>query len=299
MPRWTPLLGGMAVALTGCELMLGSDTPTQPTVASVDLTLDDTLDVVDRVALLTDATDDVPGAAPDLAKAPGAFFFAIDGSALTATLEERSTGGGAAALPTYDAVATGIAAVVVADVAGLAVVGPPAVGIAYAAGGQFTEHLPWLWSATNTFDDPLRGPTTLELTVAFVGAGWLAEMRVTNDEVIDEVWFDGFVGLDLSVGWWNLYDNGVVVGTVEWIDAGNGNAQSAIAAVGPHPDAGNVLRFLTADTGDARVEFYEATPDFLNYVALDADHSGEVALREVDGGAPQCWATDWTDIACP
>ena len=41
---------------------------------------------------------------------------------------------------------------------------------------------------------------TTHLTVAWVGVGWLSEMRITSDEHDDQLWFNGFVSNDGANG---------------------------------------------------------------------------------------------------
>ncbi|MEM6927665.1 MAG: hypothetical protein AAF602_12100 [Myxococcota bacterium] len=278
----------IALTLAGCLPLDGNPAPS---VEPVDPSIDAALDLVDRTAILADAVEGTAGPAPDLAAAPDAFFFDIDGSDVTEVVDDHD--GLRAVAPTYDAVITATAAVVLADVAALAVVGPPAVAIAFAANGELTENTPWHWTATN-----VAGDATFTLDVAFVGVGWLAEMRVGDGSSGDPIWFDGFLGLNAAVGWWNIRDQGDIVGVVEWTADGSGNGQAAIAAVGPNPEAGDILAFGSTASGERSVSLYDAGPDFLNRVVVYPDDSGEVTLLDTNGGLPLCWGPDLADVAC-
>ncbi len=288
----------VAAALAGC---LPADAPVEPRLDRVDLSVDGSVEVVDRVAALDGAVERAPGSAPDLAEAPGAFFLQIDGADVEATLEDSGQSDLRGVSPGYQAVVHALAAVAVADLATVAVVGPPAAAIAFAADGELTEHEPWLWSATNTATGPLGGEATVDLAVAWVGVGWLAEMRLTTSDGAfdDTLWFSGFLAVNGAAGWWDLYQNDDVVGVVEWTVTGPDQFQAGIAAVGPSPEAGDLLLYAGDGTGTRSVSYYDAGLDFLNYVLVFADDSGEVALHGVNGGAPMCWDTTFADAACP
>lgn len=260
--------------------------------------LDDELEVVDRAAALQGSVEGEAGEAPDLSAAPGGFFFDIDSSAMKGELDASGQGrrGG---LPTYQAVTSAFAAVLVADVAAAAVVAPPAAAIAFAADGELTEVEPWLWTAENTAIGPDGESATLTLDVAWIGVGWLAEMRATTSDgtLDDTLWFDGFLSVHSAVGWWDLYQNDEPVGVIEWTADGTGNFQAGIAALAGEAQ-GDVLLFAGTSGEEHAVSYYDASADYTNYVLLHSDHSGEVALRDQNAGAPRCWGTDWADTPC-
>ena len=270
-----------------------------PTLDDVDLSVDPILDLVDRSMALDGAVENERGTEPDLANAPAAFHFQIDGSELSDTFEASGKMGVRAGAPTYRAIVDATVAVVAADVVSLAVVGPPALAVEFASNGELTEQEPWLWSATNTTEGVFGNQTTFDLDVVWVGVGWLAEMRYSDNTHDDELWFNGFLSVESAVGWWDIYDNDEIVGIVEWTALGNNDFQSAIAAVGAHENAGDVLLYGSNQDDEYTVRYYDASEDFESYVELEADQSGEVALLGVNMNQPQCWNTEWADVDCP
>jgi hypothetical protein len=268
----------------------------QPTLAEVSPEGDAALDLVDRTSALAAAADNTPGASPELAAAPDAFFFQIDGEAaaseLSAATELRS-------FPTYVNVVTAGVAVVAADVAAAVVVAPPAAAIAFASDGVLVEVTPWLWTATNTAVAPNGASATVVLAVAFVGTGWLAEMRVTSSDGVytNALWFNGYLAADGSLGWWDLYDGDAVAGVVEWIVLPDGSAEAGIASLSGD-NAGDVLAYLAGADGEAAVVYYDASLPFTSYVRVHADQSGEVALAGWNDDLPGCWDPTYADAPC-
>jgi hypothetical protein len=198
----------------------------------------------------------------------------------------------------YSNYAAGVLSAMAANLVTTAVVLPPSIGIGIVAQGTITEIDTNVWQAERTI--PLGGQdVTGTFTVAWVGVGWLAEMRLTTEDGTwsDDVWFNGFLGHEGAVGWWDLYDHGELVGVVEWLADGQGNAQFGIAAVGGE-HAGSGLNYVFVDNGFARIDAVAATGDHA-WVQVNPDQSGEVRLPDYNGGLPACWAPDFTNTACP
>ncbi len=282
------------------------DSVHQPTLAEVSSTADDAVDLLERDSLLADAVEDSAGTAPVLAGAGSGFFFDIDGQAMKAGLEQSGETDDVEAddeaPPPADSFLNVVAAargVLWADVATALVLAPPAAAIAFAANGELTEHQPWLWSATNTVTGPEGGSVTADLNVAWVGVGWLAEMRLTSSDgkYDDTLWFNGFLGVESAVGWWDIYADGQVVGVVEWIADGQGNYQAGIAPLAGDA-AGDLLLWLGTAEDEHAVSYYDASADYLNYAWVMPDDTGEVALINYNGGEPACWDENWADTDC-
>lgn len=285
------------LALTACLPVANEPAgPHQPTLAEVSTAADAALDLVDRDAVLATASEGAPGVAPDLANAPSAFFMQIDSEEMQAALESAT---GRRFIPTYENVFAAAAAVVVADLATVAVVGPPAAAIAFAGDGLLVEVTPSLWSATNIAVGPDGSSATLTLNVAYVGVGWLAEMRVTSSDGLydNTLWFNGFLSADGALGWWDLYSGDVVAGVIEWIVLPDGSYEAAIGSLSGDTN-GDVLAYVGAATGESAVAYDDASAGFLSYVLLRPDNSGETALLDFKGGARSCWDTAWADAAC-
>lgn len=288
------------LSLTACF----EATPHQPTLDEVSTDGDAAVDLVDRAAVLAGAVENEAGQAIDLSAPPRGFLMQIDSEDLQTEAEDEgddSTMPDAPAAPaTFRNITAAAYAMVWADAATITVLGPPAAAIAIASQGEITEIEPWLWNATNSVTGPNGSTAEVDLNVAWVGVGWLAEMRLSTDDGAydDTLWFNGFLSLEAAVGWWDIYANDQVVGVVEWIAEGQGNAQFGIAALGGEA-AGDALSYMSNDQGQDLVSYYDASAGYLHYVWFEADRSGEVALSTYNGGQPACWTVDFADGPCP
>lgn len=262
---------------------------------------DGQVDVVDRAAALEGAADHdqaALGPALDLTTTGRGFRLDIDSEGEVQSLE-----GEIPRASTYDHVLRAVGLAAAADLVTTLVVGPPAAAIGITANGAVVEVGDNVWVATNAVSD---GATTVTGTfvVAWVGVGWVCEMRLTSTDgrYNGTKWFNGFVSTDGNLGWWDLYDaNGTLVGVVEWIADGNGNGEFAIGALAGDP-AGDVLSYWFWD-GEALVNHHDASLAEDTWVYVAADASGEVRAHDYNGGAPGCWASasaefPYADAAC-
>jgi len=287
----------LTAILTGCA---GNQEPHVPLLAELSEDADRHLDLVDRAAELTGAADyDLAdaGEAIDMGGVSGGFLMAIDSEAIQAV---DDTGAEGSPIPTYGNVWTATALAALADIGATAVVGPPAVAIAVTTDGAITQHSENVWVATNTLTAADGSSVTGTFVVAWVGVGWLAEMRLSTSDGTydDDLWFNGFLSVGGAVGWWDLYDGTQLVGVVEWIADGQGNAQSGIAAVSG-PDAGDVLSYWTFDDGEQGVFFHDEGLSEDAWVIVSPDLSGEVRAYNYNAGEPACWDVTLADAECP
>lgn len=289
MQRTLTLLA-TATALTtllACETN-PADAP-GPRVA--DLSTESHTTLFDRSAALAGATDprEAPeGLALDLAGAGGGYLLtAYDGEALVGAEDAPRT------ISNWIA---GVAAVVAVDVTTALVVATPAIAVGIAAEGQITQTSFNVWEAENSID-LLGTPVTTHLTVAWVGVGWVSEMRITTDQVSDQLWFNGFVSADGQLGWWDFYENGTTkAGAVEWLSDGVDGEFGYGALTGEY--AGDVVLYSSID-GVGSVNVYDASLDELVWVSVNPDESGSVRLVDYNGGLEACWDADHQDVACP
>jgi len=271
-----------------------------PLLADVSGEADAAVDLVSREDALAGALDwDLadPGDALDMAGAPAGFFLDFDGQAITDAAEDAGVPPPAAAAPTHEHILAAWAAVVWADLITLSVVGPPAYAIAVAADGTITELDTNVWYAENTVDIADVAYTT-HLTVAWVGVGWLAEMRLSSDDgALDhDLWFAGFLAYGGGLGWWDVYQDGALLGVVEWIADGAGDAEFGMAAVSG-PEAGSALAYVFLDDS-ALVSAHSGPTGEDAWVYMAADRSGEVRIPDWNGGEPGCWDVRLADAAC-
>lgn len=285
--------------------------PTTPALGTIAPSLDDIastadaeVDVVDRTAALagaTDAQDADPGSPLDFASLPEGALLDISGGQQLTALEQAAD----ARSNTYDNVITAVLLAGAADLVTAAVVAPPAAAIRIAADGTVTEVAPNVWSATNSVSDGYR-TVTGTLVVAWVGVGWLAEMRLdsSDGEYADTLWFNGFVAANGALGWWDLYTaDEQLAGVVEWAADGTGNAEFGIAALVGQA-AGDVLAYGFSDTGETLIAYHDASRAEDAWVYVAADRSGELRSPDYNGGSPACWAAEdaeapLVDVTCP
>ena len=267
--------------------------------AAVPPTLDDVstersaLQLVDRTALVAGAVDHhvaSAGQLVDLTSEGALMAFTADGAVDTEGVPTERDG-----TFQYSNIWAGAAALGAAETVRHAVVNPPAVAIAFTANGEITQLEPNVWSATNTIDLP-EGPLTTTFTVAWVGVGWLAEMRYSSAGATDVLWFNGFLGNEGNVGWWDLYSPNGREGVVEWIADGQGNGQFGIAATAG-AEAGTLLSYTFAEDVD-RIDFLSGPTGETAYVLGYSDGGGEVQLDDFNGGEPACWGADHMNVVC-
>lgn len=285
------------LALTTLTLLLGCEptdepgtTPALEAPRVADLSLAPQTHLVDREAALTGAVDfelAEEGEALDLTGANSGFRMDLNGSAITRHNE---------GLPRmYTNYTAGVVGVLASDLVTAAIVAPPAAGLALAADGVITPLAPNVWQAVNTV--PLGGQNvTARLTVAWVGIGWVSEMRYSNDTVQDKLWFNGFLANGNGVGWWDLYDDaGTHAGVVEWVSDGTDGEFGIVALSGEN--AGDALIY-TSLAGHHRIDHHDASTGQDQWVDLQPDLSGSVRLTTYAGGAASCWDTTFLDTSC-
>ncbi len=267
-----------------------------PTLDQVDHAADAELTLVDRTAALAGAVDYMDAATGeqlDLANQNEAFYLQVtepDAGEPDPNAPPASSYGNVIAASMMVATASGITA---------AVVGPPSLAIGVATDGDVTQIEDNLWQATNSIviDEVTYA---LELNVAYVVVGYLAEMRVTTDDgrFDDAVWFTGFVSAGGHLGWWDLYDGaGELQGVVEWIADGEGTAEFGIAAVdGEH--AGDFLAWWRQD-GDNAVTYHDASSEEDAWVVVYEEGDGELRHPGYNLGERSCWDVAYLDAECP
>jgi len=290
----------LAPVVVSLALFAACDTPSAshadiPVLADVSAQADAQVGLVDRTAALQGATDaDVAAKGPalNLNTAPAAFRMTLDASRLSGADE------GTGRSSTYDNVATGAFAATAAYGLTASILAPEALAIDLVADGHITRIGQNAWQAVRTV--PIDGnDVTGTFTVAWVGVGWLAEMRLSSSDGSwnGQTWFTGYLAQGGGLGWWDIYDHGNLAGVVEWLGDGQGNAQLGIAAVAGDA-AGSGLNWLFVDTGAARVDAVDGSTGEQSWVQVNPDASGEVRLPDYNGGAAACWATDRTDTPC-
>ncbi len=249
------------------------------------------LDLVDRSLALQDAlaADLAPvGPAFDAGAMPDGFYMAVSGEELAGTDAAPPPSWG------YDNYLAGVAGVLAADAVAIAAIAPPATAIAIAADGLVVPIAPNVWQATNTID--VEGEAvTADFTVAWVGTGYLAEMRISNDSMSGERWFAGYVSADGDLGWWDFYDQGQMVGVVEWIDTADAG-QFGIAVTGGDA-AGSLITYVDGYDLDA-IYAFDGKRGEDAWVVVAPNRAGEVRLPDFNGGVPACWDADLLNTEC-
>ncbi len=290
MTRTLTLTAASLLALAACV-----EPAAGPTLDEVDYSADDQVQLIDRAAALQGAQDymDAPiGDAFNPAEAPPAFFMEVD----TDPVEEPDS-----TAPPAGSYGNVIAArLMVAVAAGVtyAVVAPPAIAINVAANGEITQIDDNLWQATNSvvIDEVTYD---LELNIAYVIVGHLAEMKVSSDDgrYEDTVWFTGFVSYGGNLGWWDLYDgSGELQGVIEWIHDGDDSGEFGIASTAGE-NAGDVLAWWRHE-GAAAVTYHDDSTEEDAYVYVAPDLSGELRHPDYNLGDPACWDVDFLDASC-
>ena len=279
------------VALAACEAPADSGAP--PLLEDIS-TARTSLDLVDRVSALDGAVDfhlaDI-GVAADFTT--DASRLAVTGSGLVdtdglpterdATFEYSNVYAGAATLAWAEGVRVGV-------------VNPPQVAIGFAVSGDVVQLEPNVWVAQNSVDLP-EGTLTTTFAVAWVGIGWLGEMRYSDATHTDELWFNGFVSADGNLGWWDLYFDQGESAVVEWIGDGQGTGQFGIGVTaGEH--VGSQLSYLFAPQF-GRIDFLNGSTGEHAWVQGHEDGSGAVRLDEFNDGEESCWAADGVNVLCP
>lgn len=300
--RLTPVL--LTLLALGLACGSGSE-PLPPTLDGVSTEADAALELVDRAAALEGALDaDLApvGLAPDLSSPPDGFALAFDAEEVGALDAEVPAGPPPPAV-TYGNVRQGIALAALADAATASIVGPPAAAIAITLQGQVTQHAQNVWVATNTVSDGNRSVTG-RWAVAWVGVGWLAEMRIsTSDGALqDQRWFSGFLSADHHLGWWDFYDGaGALVGVVEWVTDGEGSGEFGIAALSGDA-AGDSLRYWLSPE-EALIAYVDASLGEEAYVYVGPDRAGELMAPNYNDGQAACWDGEaaeapFADVPC-
>lgn len=289
----------LSLILLACVPTGGPAAPTYhvPLLAEQSATADGELAQVDRTTALAGALDYDQSTLGTMFADAGEGGLAMD---YDSTELEAVDDGASGGLPSdYDNVLKGAEAVIVANTVGTVVLGVPAAAVAIALQGTVVGQEDNVWAATNTVSDGQQSVTGTWV-VAWVGVGWLAEMRLwsSDGQYTGQPWFNGFLSADQTLGWWDVYDvYGTQTGVVEWIAPDADNAELGIAALSGE-DAGDVLAWVHAPEDDA-VTFHDASAGEDAWVIAHADLSGEVRLADYNGGVPACWGVDRKDADCP
>ena len=279
---------GLTVACTPTDDIIA------PMLADVSASADGELSVVDRSSALSGAQDydqATLGGALDPASGGEGFALSVDGTAITSLESDDEASG------TYFNVWTGAAAAAAADLIALGVVAPPAAAIAVATQGTIEEVEPNLWYAENTVTYGGQS-VTAHFTVAWVGVGWLAEMRISSTTGYDHtLWFNGFLAYGGGLGWWDFYmEDGTLGGVVEWLGDGESAAEFGIAATGGD-HAGSWILYTFLDEV-SRIDSWAEAEQEAAYVFVNPDLSGEVLLPSYNDGAAACWDAGLRDVDC-
>jgi hypothetical protein len=296
MNRITPIL---ILPLLGALVACGELEAHQPTLAEQDAASDATIDLVDRAAVLAEATENEAGEAPVLSGADASFFMEVDSTDMQGSLAASGSKGPPPPAATFLNAQAAQSGVAWADQVVVTLVGPPAAAIAFAGSGTLTQHEPWLWSATNSVTGPDGASATANLNVAWVGVGWLAEMRLTTSDgsFDDTLWFNGFLHHTGGFGWWDFYSGDQVVAVLEWLGDEQGNWEAGIGSLAGET-SGDILAYWGTAAGERGVNYWDNDPGFMAYALLNPDLSGETQLSNHNGGAVSCWDSSLADVAC-
>ena len=293
--RWIALILSLPLVLAACE-----GPPHTPTLDEVSATADSAVTLVDRSSVLDGAVEGEVGDEPDLTSPHSGFRMDVNADGLEASMGASGARSTAGTAETYLNVTTGLLALATADAITVAVLAPPAAAIHIVLAGQIEQINDHLWSATNTIYGPSGSSITGEFNVAWVGVGWLAEMRLSSSDGLydDTLWFNGFLSIEGAIGWWDIYEDGTdVVGVVEWVADGAGHGEFGIAALGGEA-AGDVLYYLLWED-HGYVAYYDDSAAFEHHVEVTPDYSGEVLLLDYNGSEPACWDALLADGECP
>lgn len=293
--RWLALIPSLPLVLAACE-----GPPHTPTLDEVSAEADSAVTLVDRSSVLGGAVEGEAGEEPDLTSPHSGFRMDVNADGLEASLGGSNSRDAQQDAETYANVATGLLALATADAITVAVLAPPAAAIHVVLAGDIEQINDHLWSATNTIYGPSGSSITGEFNVAWVGVGWLAEMRLSSSDGLydDTLWFNGFLSIEGAIGWWDIYEDGVdVAGVVEWVADGAGHAEFGIAALAGDV-AGDVLYYLLWED-HGYVAYYDESTAFESHVEVTPDYSGDVLLLDYNGSMPACWDTAFADVECP
>ncbi len=266
-----------------------------PTLDAISADADARLALIDRDAALAGASDwDLAPAGEALDGTASADGFRLS---LTDAETEAVADGAPAGIGEYDHVVAGALAAWTANLITAAVVSPPAAAIAVASDGPVEQLADNVWYAENTATVGVTA-VTAHWTVAWVGVGWLAEMRISDDSGRYDraLWFNGFVAYGGGLGWWDLYDGeGGLAGVVEWLGDGT-NAELGLAATAG-ANAGDWILYTHLDGVD-RIDAWSESLQEPSWVEVQPDQSGGVRLPDFNAGEPACWASDLTNADC-
>ncbi len=283
----------LAVFMTLAACETDSDTVAPPLLEDISTGRTD-LDLVDRLAALEGAVDyhlaDI-GVAADFTT--DASRLAVTGSGLVDTEglpAERD------ANFEYSNIYAGAAALAWAEGVRVAVVTPPQIAIGFAVSGEVVQIEPNLWVAQNSVDLP-EGTLTTTFAVAWVGIGWVGEMRYSDATHTDTLWFNGFVSTDGNLGWWDLYGDQGEAAVVEWIGDGQGTGQFGMAATAGQHIGSQISYLFTPDFG--RIDALVGDTGEHAWVEGHTDGSGAVRLADFNEGEESCWAADGLNVLCP
>lgn len=285
-------LGSLTVlTLAACQPEEGPPAEVDaPRIADLDTTSRTTL--VDRSAALDGAVDfdeAEEGALIDFSDPHSGYLMDFDGSAITAHSDE-------AVERTFRNFTAAVVGVTAADLVTASVLAPPAVAIGITSQGDIQQLAPNVWQATNSLQLADGSTVSGELTVTWVAAGWISEMRYSTDDVTDALWFNGFLSYQGALGWWDLYDvDGTHAGVVEWATNGIDGEFGMMALSGEH--AGDYLIY-TALADHYRIDHHDESTLEDSWIDLTPSLAGSVRLPTYNAGAEACWDITFNDVDC-
>lgn len=272
-----------------------------PTLAEIDGDADAQVDVVDRAAELEGALDaaDAPAGEPiDVATVPAPFAMDVGAEEYEDPDHIAPAGDAPAGPATRNNVVKAAQLVVLADATAVYLVGVPAAAVDIALHGVTTEVYPNVWASTNTVSDGVRSVTGV-FVYAWVGNGWIAEMRLWSSDGAynDTRWFNGYLSADGQVGWWDFFDTwGTLQGVIEWVSDGENTELGMAGTAGDIQ--GDFLGFLWLDDGSFHVGYHEGAMNDDAWVTVQPDRAGQLRVWDYASGLPACWDTQGYDVDC-
>ena len=279
----------------------------QPRLDEVSSAGDAALDIVDRAAILADATEGSGGSPLDLSAMGPGFWLNMSSATLQGILRssgsDESDGPSGPGVETYEHMNNALEALLTADRVVYSMVGMTASAMVSVSLSSFEEVEPYLWSAEASTTAPDLQTAEVRLNVAWVGVGWLAELRLTTSDgsYDDTLWCNGFVSEDGQTGWWDLYDDDSVTAATEWL-VEEGLLQIGVApltwgaANGLYVD-GDILTYDLSQAGGT-VAYTDTDTDFVSYVTVNDDYSGEALIDDYNDEELACWDENLADAVC-
>jgi hypothetical protein len=301
----------LVLVLPGC--FLANRGVHQPTLDEVSSEGDAALDIVDRAEVLDGATEGVGGSVLDITTMGPGFWMNVSSGSLQSILRDNApegteeteetdapAGPGAA---TYEHMENALEALLTADRAVYSLLGEPASALWTVSLSPLEEIEPYLWSVEASVTAPDLQTAELRFNVAWVGVGWLADLRLTTSDgrYDDTLWCNGFVSEDGQTGWWDLYDDDDITAATEWL-VEEGVLELGVApltwgaANGLSVD-GDTLDFELSEAGGT-VAYTDNETGFVSSVTVNPDHSGQALIDDYNDELPACWDENLADAVC-